>query len=221
MLRVILSGAAGGALGVMAGTMLGEIATDWWRIIGPSVALGAGAAFVAVFVLLGIKTEDVHRCCGVALLAGFFWQPVFAAGKDYLSNTGERAAEQRATKGNEELEQVLAKLVKTPTNAELVAEAGVLAQSLTRETTDLRRTSVKTRAQFNVAQAIDALAVPAAKQQPAAANALFNVAETAIRNGNHTLAEKARVQVERVPVSASSELQARKLEIMKAPVGLR
>ena len=216
--RVLLGGAAGGALGMMAGTMLGEITADWWRIIVPCVALGAGAAFIAVFVLLGIKTEDVHRCCGVALLAGFFWQPVFAAGKDYLSNTGERKAEQRAAKGNEELEEVLTQLVKTPSNAVLVAQAGVLAQSLTRETADLRRNSLKSRAQGTVAQTIDVLAIKAEQKQPAAANALFNVAETAIRTGNRAVAEKARLQVERVPVTANSELQVRKLEIMQAPV---
>lgn len=215
--RVVLSGAAGGALGVMAGALLGELSGAWYQIIVPSVALGAGAAFAAVFVLLGIKTEDVHRCCGVALLAGFFWQPVFAAGKDYLLNSEERETEKRVVQTTEELDQVTANLRKSPTNAELVAQAGTLAQNLTRETADLRRGGVKSRTQASIAQSLDVLAISAEKQPPVAAGALLNVAETAIRTGNRTVADKARVQVERVPLTSNTELQARKLKIMSLP----
>ena len=78
--RVLVFGAAGGALAVMAGIVLDELKQDWYVVLLPYLALGAGAAFAAVFVLLGVKTEDVWRCCGVALLAGFFWRPVFDAG---------------------------------------------------------------------------------------------------------------------------------------------
>lgn len=88
-LRVVVFGAVGGALGVRAGGVAGELTARWsWLLAAP--VLGAGAAFVSVFVLLGIKTEDVLRCCGVALLAGFFWPPVFNAGKDYLAHATER-----------------------------------------------------------------------------------------------------------------------------------
>lgn len=218
VLRVLVSGAVGGALGVIAGSFLGELTNDWWRIIAPSAALGAGAAFAAVFVLLGIKTEDVHRCCGIALLAGFFWQPVFDAGKEYLLNTDARETEKQVVKDNAKLEDTNKQLANSPTNAQLATEAGLLAQNLTRDSADLRRSSLKSRAQSTVAQTIDVLGATAEKQPPVAANALLNVAETAIRSGNRTVAEKARSQVERVPFSASAypELQLRKLEVMKA-----
>ena len=220
VLRVLLGGGAGGALGVMAGTMLGEITTDWWRIIVPCVALGAGAAFIAVFVLLGIKTEDVHRCCGVALMAGFFWQPVFAAGKDYLINKDQREAEVQVAKKDGELKTVLGDLRQSPTNAELVAQAGALADSLTRETADLRRGSLKSQTQSTVVRTIDALAaVTANHQQPGAAAALLTVAETAYLTGNRTVADKARAQVERLTVPP--ELALRKMRITNSAVGLR
>ena len=92
--RVIVFGATVGALAVMAGMVLGELKQGWYAVIVPYLALGTGAAFATVFDLLVIKTEDVLRCCGVALLAGFFWCPVFDAGKDYFLNQPERAAEQ-------------------------------------------------------------------------------------------------------------------------------
>jgi hypothetical protein len=212
--RVIGFGAAGGALGVTAGTVLGELTQAWYAALIPYMALGAGAAFAAVFVLLGIKTEDVLRCCGVALLAGFFWRPVFDAGKDYLLNQPERAAEAETAKVTETLDSTLAKLVSGPTNTALIEKAGTLAETLTRETAELRRSPANTRAQFAVTRALDVLEDHAKKGHPAALGAVVSVAETAATTGNRTVAEKARLQLATIPATTNTLIETRKREIM-------
>lgn len=212
--RVIVFGAAGGALAVMAGMVLGELKQPWYVVLIPYLALGAGAAFAAVFVLLGIKTEDVWRCCGVALLAGFFWRPVFDAGKEYLLNQPERVAEAEAAEITRTLGHTLASLANAPTNTALIKRAGNLAETLTRETAELRRSPVKTRAQFTVTRAMDVLEDHAEKGQPAALGAVVSVAETAATTGNRTVADKARIQLTRIPATTNAQLEARRKEIM-------
>ena len=212
--RVICFGAAGGALGVTAGTVLGELTQAWYAVLVPHMALGAGAAFAAVFVLLGIKTEDVLRCCGVALLAGFFWRPVFDAGKDYLLNQPERVAEAETTMVTDKLDTALASLAQTPTNAALIEKAGTLAETLTRQTADLRRSPAKTRAQFAVTRAVGVLADRAEKGNPAAFGAVVNVAETAATTGNRAVAETARTQIPRLPTTTNATLENKRRELM-------
>lgn len=212
--RVIVFGAAGGALAVLASLVGDELKQAWYVVILPYMALGAGAAFASVFVLLGIKTEDVWRCCGVALLAGFFWQPVFAAGKEYLMNQPERAAEAETAKVAEKLEDTLASLRQSPTNTALIERAGSLTETLTRETPELRPSAVKVRAQFLTTRAVDVLSDHAEKGQPGALGAVVGVAETAATSGNRAVAEKTRAQIPRLPDSTNKVLQSRKLEIM-------
>jgi hypothetical protein len=212
--RVLGFGAAGGALGVTAGTVLGELAQAWYAVLIPCMALGAGAAFAAVFVLLGIKTEDVLRCCGVALLAGFFWRPVFEAGKDYLLNQPERAAEAETAKATDALDSTLAKLVSAPSDSALIEQAGTLTETLTRETAELRRSPAKTRAQITAMRAMNVLGGQAEKGHPTAVGAVVSLAETAVATGNLTAAEKARVQLMRTPDPTNALVNARKREIL-------
>jgi hypothetical protein len=212
--RVVIFGAAGGALGVTAGAVLNELTHAWYAVMIPYMALGAGAAFAAVFVLLGIKTEDVLRCCGVALLAGFFWRPVFEAGKDYLMNQDERAAEAETAKVTEKLDTTLASLVTSPTNNVLIERAGTLAEALTRQAPELRRSPVKTRAQFTATRAVDVLSDRAEKGNHAAMGAVVNVADTAVSAGNRTIAETARMQITRLPPTTNTALENKKREFM-------
>lgn len=212
--RVILFGAIGGALGVVAGYVMGDLTKPWYVLFLPSILLGAGAAFATVFVLLGIKTEDVLRCCGVALLAGFFWRPVFDAGKDYLLNAPERAAEAEVVQTSKELDTTVSELLQTPANTNLILRAGVLAETLTAQSTDLRRSTAKVRAQTTVNQAVDLLSKQAAKGQPAAASAVTSVAETAVDQGNRVVAEKAVREIQRMPLP-NTNLELRKQEILR------
>jgi hypothetical protein len=212
--RVIVFGAVGGALGVLASGVAGELTGRWWLLASP--ALGAGAAFIAVFVLLGIKTEDVLRCCGVALLAGFFWQPVFAAGKDYLANATQREKEAQVAETADELEAVSKQIKASPTNSDaLVEKAAALTEDLTRDTADLRPSATKMRAQSAINTAVGQLRQQAVdKGQPAAQAAVTSVAETALNHGNMAVADKARRELARVPVTSNTNLEARKREIM-------
>jgi len=212
--RVLVFGAAGGALAVMAGIVLDELKQDWYVVLIPYLALGAGAAFAAVFVLLGVKTEDVWRCCGVALLAGFFWRPVFDAGKEYFLSQPERAAEAETAKVADKLDDTLNSLVQAPTNTVLIEQAGSLAETLTRETAELRPSRVKSRSQFSVARAMDLLENRAEKGHSAALGAVAGVAEAAATSGNRPVAEKARIQLTRIPVTTNAHFEAQRKEIM-------
>jgi hypothetical protein len=213
--RVMVFGAAGGGLGVIAGLVLGELTNKWYVLFVPNMLLGAGAAIASVFVLLGIKTEDVHRCCGVALLAGFFWQPVLAAGKEYLLNAPEREAEAQAAQTAEELDQKLSRLEASPTNnVVLIQSIGALTENLTRETPELRRSPTKVRAQTSVDRAVRVLGQKAENKQPAAMVAVTSVAETAVNSGNQTVALKAAKELARVPVTTNQLFEARKKELM-------
>ena len=209
-LRVVIFGATGGLLAVMAGCVFNELPQEWYTLLIPYLALGAGAAFAAVFVLLGIDTEDVRRCCGVALLAGFFWRPVFDAGKDYLLNADERTAAAEASKTADKLDSTITSLNASPTNTALIEKAGRLTDALTLETAELRRGSVKTRAQATASRAMDLLATHAEKGHPAAVEAVVSVAETAANTGNRQVAEKARTQLPRLPATTNNALETRR-----------
>jgi hypothetical protein len=226
VVRVIVFGAVGGVLAVMAGMVQGELKPDWYLalLLFPCLALGAGAAFAAVFVLLGIKTEDVWRCCGVALLAGFFWRPVFEAGKDYLLNADDRAAAAESAKVTKTLETTLGTLAtstNSSTNTFLIEQAGTLAETLTSETGELRRGSLKTRAQFAIIRAMDVLADHADKGRPAAVAAAAKVVETAATTGTRSVADKAWVHLTRVPVVTNAQFEAKKQEIRSRLTPLR
>lgn len=212
--RVTFFGAIGGALAVAAGCVLGELTQDWYRLILPYLALGAGAAFIAVFVLIGTKTDDVLRCCGVALLAGFFWHPVFEAGKDYLLNQDDRQAAAETTKVTKRLDAVLENLAGSPTNAAYMERAGMLVETLTHETAELRRSPARTHAQFTLTRAMNMLGDQAERGNPVAAAAVISVAETAVASGNRAVIDKARLPLARTPDPTNALLNARRREII-------
>lgn len=212
--RVVFFGAVGGILAVLSALVLGELKHPWYFILIPYLALGAGAAFVSVFVLLGIKTEDVWRCCGIALLAGFFWQPVFEAGKEYVLNQPERAAEAETARNTQTLEDLLGQLANSPTNTVLIKQAGNLAATITRETAVVRDSAVKTRAQSTLARTLNQLSVQADQGQPAALVAVAEVAETAATTGNRPVAEKAWTQISRIPVTTNPAFEVKRTNAM-------
>jgi hypothetical protein len=215
VVRVVVFGAAGGALAVLSALALGELTESWKFLLFPYIALGSGAAFVSVFVLLGIKTEDVWRCCGVALLAGFFWRPVFDAGKEYLLSQPERAAKADAAENTRKLEDVNMKLDSSPTNIALLKQAGDLAEIITRDTAAIRPSAVRSRAQSTVTRTLDLLGDQAGKGQSSALVAVADVAETAATTGNHAVADKAWTKIALIPATTNALFEAKRTNVMK------
>jgi len=214
VMRVTLFGAAGGFLAVLSGMVLGELKDSWLFVLLPYIALGAGAAFIAVFVLLGIKTEDVWRCCGIALLAGFFWQPVFVAAKEYLLSQPERVAEAETASSTRKLNGLLTELEKSPTNTALIRQTGRVAESLTAETANLRDSSVKTRAELSVSRTLDVLTDQADQGHGVAMEAVADVAETAVAVRSRPVSQKAVTQLRRIPRTVNPTFEAKRTNVI-------
>lgn len=99
LLHVLFAGTLGGALSWAFGVYLG-LATrvSWFVAIPLSAALGAGAAVVFVFLIANTDRTDRPRLLALALLAGFFWQPVWEGGRAIIERqTDERRVEKART----------------------------------------------------------------------------------------------------------------------------
>ena len=84
-------GAVGGLLGwgfALWLDMPGHIGERWDLLL--SVALGAGASVIFVFVIANTDRTDGPRLIGLALLAGFFWEPVWEAGRALIGRELEQ-----------------------------------------------------------------------------------------------------------------------------------
>jgi len=208
--RVLFFGAVGGALGLAAALVLGEekfIASEekqsWFLLVCAYCSLGAGAALVAVFALAGTDAKEVLRCCAVALLAGFFWRPVFDAGKGYLLVQEERQQETEAAKTMEKLEKVNEELNQSPTNVALVNEGSALAATLSQQTAALRKSSLKPQANLTVTRYLDVVSTRAGINDTNALRAVERVADEAERAGNNTAALRAQQALVKIPVATN------------------
>src|SRR5262245_46158367 len=95
--RVLLCGMVGGLLAFLHDVVDGGLDTPWLLALAQNLLMGAGAAFASIYVLLGTNTAELLRTCGIALLAGYAWDPVFEAGKEYVLAEPERQIESKAT----------------------------------------------------------------------------------------------------------------------------
>jgi hypothetical protein len=211
--RVIGCGAIGGLLVLFDPGLCGKSAEPWYFALSSNLLMGSAAAFVAVYVLLGIDTQEILRSCGVALLAGHFWSPVFDAGREYVLAQPDRAAEADAEAGTNELSGGTTKLEGGAADANLVRKTGAMAESLAEQVAYLRPGQVKTRALAAIARSLDAISAKAGKDDADAFGSVANVGEIAARSGNQRLSEKAWSSISRIPVTQSSALDTRKKEL--------
>jgi hypothetical protein len=77
-------GSAGGFLGWLASLLVQPTAERVWYLPLISLVLGAGAALVFVFVLANTDRADRQRLWSLALLAGFFWEPVWQGARAFV-----------------------------------------------------------------------------------------------------------------------------------------
>jgi hypothetical protein len=90
--NVALLGAIGGALSWACNYLwLGHVAhVSAWIDPVISTGLGAGAGVIYVFLLANTDRGDGPRLLALALLAGFFWEPVLQAGSALIERQMEQ-----------------------------------------------------------------------------------------------------------------------------------
>jgi hypothetical protein len=211
--RVLCCGAIGGVLAVCDGAMQSGQGLPWGLALVLNLFMGAAAAFVAVYVLLGTDTKEILRASGVALLAGHFCAPVFEAGKEYVLAQPDWAADASAAADTDELSSGTAKLESGATDANLIRKTGQQAESLAEQVAYLRPGPVKTRALAALSRSIDAIGAKAGKDDADAFGSVANVGEIAARSGNQRLSEKAWTSISRIPVTQGSPVEVRKRDL--------
>jgi hypothetical protein len=184
----------------------------WYGALVPSSLMGAAAAFVAVFVLLGTNTQEILRVSGVALLAGHFWSPVFEAGKEYVLAQPEREVEAAVAADTAKLTDGTAQLDKSSGDANLARNAGRLAESLTDQVAYMRPGAAKAKAQAAIARSLDVIGAKAQKDDAEALSLIESVGETAARTGNQRISERCVSNIGRIPATQGGAVEARKKE---------
>ncbi|MBX3744078.1 MAG: hypothetical protein KF833_02105 [Verrucomicrobiae bacterium] len=211
--RVLLFGAAGGALGLISAALSNTVQVAWFPVepswislLGAHCALGAGAALVAVFVLTGIDAKDVLRCCGVALLAGYLWDPVFRLGSSYIRLKEEQNETLAADISRSEMQMrlVIRQLEASPTDPALIGEGGDLAARLTRQAAEVRSRAVRAAAELSVNRYVHLLKSTPGTNNIAAIRALDRLDREASAVGHVSISAVAREAIEMIPVTTNS-----------------
>ena len=112
--EVALFGAIGGLLGCIFGfyTKSGSLSYGWLEF--PIwIVLGSGASIIFVFVIANADREDQKRLLAVALLSGFFWQPVWEGSRSLVDN---RLKDYRQVEAKQAVEEAVS-LTKAIPNA--------------------------------------------------------------------------------------------------------
>lgn len=211
--RILCCGALGGLLATVRAASDGTGTETGFLEVARDVLMGAGAAFVAIYVLLGTNTQEVLRSCGVALLAGHFWSPIFDAGKEYVLAAPERAAEPAVAAATETLEKAVGKLEGSSGTAEDIKSAGNLAESLTDRIADLRSGAVKSRAQSAIARSLDAISAKAAANEAGVLDAIERVGDAAIRTANPRVLERTGLALGKLPTKTGTPSDVRTKEL--------
>jgi len=219
--RVLVCGTLGGVLGILRDAVDGGFEATWYLVIVQNLLMGACAAFVAIYVLLGSNTEDLLRTCGVALVAGYSWAPVFDAGKEYVLAQPERAAEATAAAETDALSRGTEKLEDGAADANLVRKTGQQAKSLSDQVESLRPGPVKTRALAVLGRSVDAISAKAGKDDEDALDSVGHVGEMAARSGHDVLSKRAWSSISKIPVTQGSQAETRKKEYKARFPGIR
>lgn len=133
--QVTVIGAAGGVL-TWAFSLWLRHPTHTTAYLDPvlSAALGAGAGLVFVFLIANTDRSDRPRLLALALLAGFFWEPVWEGGRALIDRQTEQSRIREA-KAAAERAVPLAKALETAQGDGRESIAAQLDQEVRRVTT--------------------------------------------------------------------------------------
>lgn len=96
ILLVCIGGALGGFFSWVYSIYLGQpLPLPWWGAVPTSLALGALASWVGVFVIANTDRSDINRLFGLAVLFGLSWKPVLEAGKAYITQLPQTSADHK------------------------------------------------------------------------------------------------------------------------------
>jgi hypothetical protein len=180
MVIVAAFGSAGGFLGWLASLLVQPEAERVWYLPWLSLLLGAGAALVFVFVIANTDRADRQRLWTLALLAGFFWEPVWEGARAFVIREIEEEAIARVETA---LEQAADLATRAAGTRDLAARQALLREmngEIARaavETESIDTPSGKTRAQSAAAR----LAVSLASLPPEDRNAAAELWERNLR----------------------------------------
>lgn len=136
---VALFGAAGAVLAVLASLLLNPMAEPVGYVLLLSTALGAGAGLVFVFAIANTDRTDRPRMLTLALVAGFFWEPVWEGARALVVSQLE---EEKAAKAEQALDRAADLATQAASNRDAVER-----QKLIREMNgEISRAAVYVRA---------------------------------------------------------------------------
>jgi hypothetical protein len=164
MVIVAAFGSAGGFLGWLASLLVQPTAERVWYLPLLSLLLGAGAALVFVFVIANTDRADRQRLWTLALLAGFFWEPVWEGARAFVIREIEEEAIARVETALEQAADLATRAAETrdlaARQALLREMNGEIARAAV-ETESIDTPSGRTRAQAAAARlAVSLAALP-------------------------------------------------------------
>jgi hypothetical protein len=164
MVMVAAFGSAGGILGWLASLLVQPEAERVWYLPLLSLLLGAGAALVFVFVIANTDRADRQRLSTLALLAGFFWEPVWEGARAFVIREIEEEAIARVETALEQAADLATRAAETrdlaARQALLREMNGEIARAAV-ETESIDTPSGRTRAQAAAARlAVSLAALP-------------------------------------------------------------
>lgn len=115
---VAYAGAVGAliAIAVLDVTGVSSLDTDFLRVVLVA-PVGAFASLVFVYLIAHTDRTDWVRLHVLALVGGFFWEPVIAAAGLYVDDTGQKVAAQNISEGLREISELRAEVGDKPIDA--------------------------------------------------------------------------------------------------------
>lgn len=169
-LHVLGVGAVGGALSWVFAITIGvrPVLNQVWLAVPATMLLGAGAAYIGVYLLASSDTAQVHRCLAFALVCGVAWKPVWDAGTALVDQTTrQHRLYAEATRLEVRSREVTRALAETSAAAtpQIVAEAGKVSLQLTEvaSATETSNPELAARLRLQAAATVTAAAEAEAK----------------------------------------------------------
>lgn len=173
-LHVLGVGAIGGALSWVFAVTIGvpPVLSHWWLAVPAAMLLGAGAAYIGVYLLASSDTAQVHRCLAFALLCGVAWKPVWDAGTALVDQSIRRQQYRaRAAELETRTHQVMRELTERPPQeaSRAIAEASKVAEQLTDVASATEATDPELAARLQLQAAATVTAALTAEKRASAA----------------------------------------------------
>jgi hypothetical protein len=197
LVRVLLAGGVGGAVGWIYGETLGQglgLSPLW--AIPASIVLGSGAVLIGLLLANNDRT-DLTRAVAFAFACGVFWQPLYEAGKAYVERLPEIKKEAKAAEAAEVLDTELVGLAAGPVaGPKAVVEVGQATTALIAAASRVNDPELRADYERRVSRAVETIAhaqVPAEQK----VEVLADVSRLAAEKGQTTVAVDA-VRVKRL-----------------------